>query len=165
MTYRIAVVCLGNICRSPMAHVVLEQRLDGSDLNVEVVSAGTGDWHTGHPMDPRAATALTGRGYDPSRHIARKFTRDWYTENDLLLAMDHKNHSDMLDLAPTVADGERLRMFRSFDPLATEHDIEVPDPWTGGPDGFDLVLDTIERTSAAIVAALPDLRPDVRSGQ
>jgi len=165
MTYRIAVVCLGNICRSPMAHVVLDRLVEDANADVEIVSAGTGDWHTGHPMDPRAAAALTARGYDASRHIARKFTSDWYVENDLLLAMDHKNHADMLELAPTVGDAERLRMFRSFDPLATEEDLEVPDPWIGGADGFDLVLNTIERTSAALVGALPDLRPDAQLGR
>lgn len=156
MTYRIAVVCLGNICRSPMAHVVLESKLDEAGIgDVEIVSAGTGGWHTGDPMDPRAARTLTDAGYDASRHVARKFTTDWYAENDLLLAMDESNYADMAALAPTVADTERLRMFRSFDPAATEGDIEVPDPWFGGEEGFIDVLAMIERTSDALVAEIP----------
>ncbi|WP_307837172.1 low molecular weight protein-tyrosine-phosphatase [Aeromicrobium sp. YIM 150415] len=158
MTYRIAVVCLGNICRSPMAHVVLEKKLEEAGVDdVEIVSSGTGGWHTGDPMDPRAADRLTQAGYDASRHVARKFTTDWYAENDLLLAMDESNYADMAELAPTVADTERLRMFRSFDPQATEQDIEVPDPWFGGEEGFVEVLAMIERTSDALVAEIPAL--------
>ncbi|MFD1859434.1 low molecular weight phosphotyrosine protein phosphatase [Aeromicrobium camelliae] len=157
--YRIAVVCLGNICRSPMAHVVLEKKIAdaGLDDQVEVVSAGTGGWHTGDPMDPRAAAVLSDAGYDASRHVARTFTTDWYAENDLLLAMDHSNYTDMAALAPTVGDTERLRMFRSFDPEASEDDLEVPDPWFGGDEGFREVMAMIERSTDAIVEQLPEL--------
>lgn len=159
MTYRIAVVCLGNICRSPMAHVVLESRLEAAGLSdrVEVVSAGTGGWHTGEAMDKRAATILGEAGYDPSRHVARKFTIDWYAENDLLLAMDESNYADMADLSPSVASLAKLRMFRDFDPEATETDNEVPDPWYGELDGYRLVLTMVERTVDNLVKQLPDL--------
>jgi protein-tyrosine phosphatase len=159
---RIEVTCLGNICRSPMAHVVLEQRLADAGLADEVVvtSSGTGGWHEGERMDERAAAALAAAGYDPSRHRARTFTRDTYAETDLVLAMDARNHADMVDLAPTVEDAARVRMFRSFDPEATEHDDEVEDPWYGGPEGFQQVLATVERTSDAIVAAVPRLRSE-----
>ncbi len=157
--YRIAVVCLGNICRSPTAHVVLEQRIAaaGLDDRVEVVSAGTGGWHAGEPMDQRAARVLAGAGYDPSGQIAAKFTIDWYAENDLLLAMDESNYADMAELAPTVADLDKLRMFRDFDPEASDGDNEVPDPWYGGLSGFQDVLAMIERTADNLVAELPAL--------
>jgi protein-tyrosine phosphatase len=153
---RIAVVCLGNICRSPMAHVVLEHRLAaaGLDDRVTVASAGTGGWHTGEPMDPRAARALTAAGYDASRHIARRFTTDWYAENDLILAMDASNHADMSELVPDVASLTKLQMFRDYDPEATDQDNEVPDPWFGGPDGFQHVLTMVERTADALVETL-----------
>jgi protein-tyrosine phosphatase len=159
VTYRVAVVCLGNICRSPIAHVVLEDRLAkaGLDDRVEIVSSGTGGWHEGEPMDPRAATVLRDAGYDPDRHRARTFSVDWYAENDLLLAMDHSNRADMVDQAPTVAEQSRVRMFRSFDPDASGSDDEVPDPWYGGDQGFRDVLAMIERTSDALVEQLPDL--------
>jgi len=152
--YRIALVCLGNICRSPTAHVVLEQRLaeSGLDDRVEVVSSGTGGWHEGDPMDPRSAEVLRAAGYDPSRHRARTFTRDWFAENDLLLAMDHANRADMRALAPTVEQEADVRMFREFDPEAT--DDEVPDPWYGGPEGFRSVLAMIERTCDGLVEHL-----------
>ncbi|MCW2838551.1 MAG: protein-tyrosine-phosphatase [Aeromicrobium sp.] len=159
MTYRIALVCLGNICRSPIAHVVLEDRLVRARLDdrVEVVSAGTGGWHDGEPMDRRAAAVLRDAGYDPSRHRARTFSVDWYAENDLILAMDHSNRADMVDVAPTVAEQGRIRLFREFDPEATDGDDEVPDPWYGGSDGFRDVLAMIERTTDELVARLPDL--------
>lgn len=159
MTYRIAVVCLGNICRSPMAHVVLESRISEAGLSdrVEVVSAGTGGWHTGQPMDERAATILGGEGYDPSHHVARTFSIDWYAENDLLLAMDESNYADMADLSPSVASLAKLRMFRDFDPEATEGDNEVPDPWYGELEDYRLVLTMVERTADNLVKQLPDL--------
>jgi protein-tyrosine phosphatase len=159
MTYRIALVCLGNICRSPIAHVVLEDRLAraGLDDRVEVVSSGTGGWHDGEPMDRRAAAVLRDAGYDPSRHRARTFSVDWYAENDLILAMDHSNRADMVDVAPTVEEQGRIRLFREFDPQATDGDDEVPDPWYGGSDGFRDVLAMIERTTDELVARLPDL--------
>ncbi len=157
--YRIALVCLGNICRSPMAHVVLEDRLAraGLDDRVEVVSSGTGGWHEGKPMDTRAAAVLSEAGYDPTRHVARTFSTDWYAENDLLLAMDASNRADMSDQAPTVADQARVRMFREFDPEASEGDDEVPDPWYGDAAGFSTVLAMIERTADRLVEQLPEL--------
>jgi protein-tyrosine phosphatase len=159
MTYRIALVCLGNICRSPIAHVVLDDRLvrAGLDDRVEVASSGTGGWHQGEPMDRRAAAVLRDAGYDPARHRARTFTTDWFAEHDLLLAMDHSNLADMVDLAPTVEQQAQVRLFRSFDPLAVAGDDEVPDPWYGGSDGFRDVLAMIERTTDSLVERLPDL--------
>ena len=164
MSYRVAVICLGNICRSPMAHVVLDDRLRraGLDDQVEIVSGGTGDWHVGQPMDRRAAATLHAAGYDPSRHRARTVTTDWYAENDLLLVMDAANHADLLELAPTVEAHEQVRMFRSFDPQARQGDDEVPDPYTGGDEGFREVLATVERTCDAIVEQLPARLPSPR---
>jgi protein-tyrosine phosphatase len=162
--FRIAVVCLGNICRSPMAQVVLEDRIKraGLDDRVEVVSAGTGTWHVGEAMDRRAAKTLADAGYDPTRHTAQTFTIDWYAEHDLLLAMDASNRADMADQAPDVEATRRLRMFREFDPEASEADDEVPDPWYGGDEGFAVVLEMVERTADEIVARLPEIAPGLR---
>ena len=149
--YRIALVCLGNICRSPMAHVVLAEHLQRAGLSedVEVSSAGTGGWHVGEPMDPRAATALLGAGYDPSAHRARQYDDGWLATHDVVLVMDRANLAD-------VGAHERVGLFREFDPVDAGGD--VPDPYYGGDDGFGEVLSMVERTSAAIVAALQ--RPD-----
>jgi len=159
--YRIALVCLGNICRSPMAHVVLADKLAaaGLDPDVEVVSAGTGDWHVGNPMDRRAAALLTAHGYDASRHRASLFERDWFDTADLVLAMDAANLSDLATLhSHDAVDPARLRMFRDFDPRSTgDHDREVLDPYYGGDDGFEAVLAMVERTSDALVGSVDRL--------
>lgn len=154
--YRIATVCLGNICRSPMAEVVLTAALEDAGLSdrVEVNSSGTGAWHIGDSMDDRAAATLDAHGYDSTRHRAQRFDATWYDEHDLILTMDHSNFQDVRATAPSPADAERVRMFRTYDPDASGDDDEVPDPWYGGPEGFERVLTTIERTTKALVADL-----------
>ncbi len=164
--YRVAVVCLGNICRSPMADVVLSDRVEGAGLAnaVEVVSSGTGGWHVGSPMDRRAAALLTAHGYDATRHRAQRFEADWFDECDLILAMDRDNHADITAQAPDAQAPDepdpdaRVRMFRDFDPRPDDRgrdgDRDVPDPYYGGDDGFETVLAIVERTADALVAAL-----------
>ncbi|NYD40180.1 low molecular weight protein-tyrosine-phosphatase [Nocardioides panaciterrulae] len=153
--YRIALVCLGNICRSPMAHVVLAERVAEAGLadRVTLTSSGTGGWHVGNPMDDRAAATLTHAGYDASRHRARRFEPAWLDELDLALAMDRQNLADLADLAdPVSGRRERVRLFRDFDPQ--EPGGEVPDPYYGGSDGFEEVLTMVERTAASLVDRL-----------
>ena len=153
--YSVAVVCLGNICRSPTAQVVLERRLDEAGLGdaVQVTSSGTGDWHADEPMDRRAAGALQGAGYDPSRHRAQQVGPAWFERFDVLLAMDATNRSDLRAMAPTDEDRERVLMFRAWDPKGGP-DADVPDPWYGEADSFAEVLEMVERTSAELVTAL-----------
>ncbi len=152
--YAVALVCLGNICRSPTAHVVLEQRLAeaGLDDRVVVHSSGTGDWHVGDPMDRWAAATLTAAGYDPSRHRAQQYDASWADSHDLVLAMDLDN------LADVGGRSDRVGLFRDFDPV--EPGSEVPDPYYGGRDGFSAVLTMVERTSDALVAAMAELLRD-----
>lgn len=147
-TYRVVLVCLGNICRSPMAHVVLEERLADAGLadRVEVTSSGTGGWHVGDPMDRRAAATLTAAGYDATRHRARQWAHTDADDADLVIAMDHQNLADL------GGPGERVRLFRDFDPV--EPGGDVPDPYYGGDSGFEEVLAMVERTAAALVAEL-----------
>jgi protein-tyrosine phosphatase len=153
-SYRIALVCLGNICRSPMAHVVLTERLAEAGLadRVHVESFGTGDWHVGGPMDRRAAAALTAAGYDATRHRARRFTVREVDAFDLVLAMDRANAEDLRDLG---VDPDRLRLFRSFDPTIRPgaEDRDVPDPYHDD-DGFAEVLTIVERTGARLADTL-----------
>lgn len=147
--YAVAAVCLGNICRSPMAEVVLRERLDAAGLTsaagFEVASAGTGDWHVGQPMDRRAAATLRAAGYDPDRHRARQWADAWLDRFDLVLAMDAQNLADL------GGPSERVRSFRDFDP---DGPGDVPDPYYGGDDGFGEVLAMVERTADALVTAL-----------
>src|SRR5215510_704899 len=99
--YRICVVCLGNICRSPMAEVLIKSELGRAGLadRVSVESAGTGDWHLGEPMDRRARAELARRGYDGSAHRARQISADWLDRFDLLIAMDASNLRDLQRMA------------------------------------------------------------------
>jgi protein-tyrosine phosphatase len=156
--YRIGLVCLGNICRSPMAEVVLRDRVDAAGLAPYVVvdSCGTAGWHEGKPMDPRAAATLRAAGLDPSRHRAQQLTPQWFGDHDLLLTMDEQNLANARALAAgtgATTEPERVRLFRDLDPDGRGG--EVPDPYYGGDSGFEEVLRMVERTSDALVAALP----------
>lgn len=149
--YHVELVCLGNICRSPMAHVVLERRLAEAGLSdlVEVTSSGTADWHAGKPMDSRAAATLTAAGYDATRHRARQWGGPDHA--DLYLAMDADNLAGLGGPAP------RAWLFRDLDPLHPGDD--VPDPYYGGDDGFEEVLAMVELTTSTLVEALRRERP------
>ena len=161
--YRICLVCLGNICRSPMAEVVLRDELDQAGLGslVEVDSAGTGDWHLGEPMAGQAAAELARRGYDGSAHRARRIQRSWFGERDLVLAMDRSNLAALRSLAPdAAAAGPRLMLFRSFDPdLAggapgDPWDGAVPDPYGGPQADYAQALDLVQGAVRGLVGRL-----------
>jgi len=141
-----------------MADVVLSEHVERAGLagTVTVASCGTGDWHTGQPMDDRAAATLAAAGFDPTRHRARLFDRGWLDRNDLVLAMDEQNLADVRADADADHEG-RVRLFRDFDPVGTGG--EVPDPYYGGAAGFEEVLAMVERTSAALVSALQRALP------
>ena len=124
-----------------------------------MVSAGTGGWHVGGPMDRRAARLLERHGYDPTRHRAQQFSADWFERCDLVLAMDAQNHRDIVGSArPSVEDVPRLRPRgrRRRRPPGEPGDRDVPDPYFGDGDGFERVLAMVERTADALVAALRD---------
>ena len=159
MTYRICLVCLGNICRSPMAEVVIKHRLDKVGLpdRVSVESAGTGEWHIGEPADPRALAALRERGYDGTAHRARQFTADWFGRFDLVLALDQDNYAELTRLAAARGVEARVRLFRSYDPAArAAGELDVPDPYYGGADGFAHVLNQLERAADGLVDSLQE---------
>ena len=147
---RICFVCSGNICRSPSAEIVLRSLLEREGLvdDVHVCSAGMGDWHVGELADRRSAAELAARGYDSSRHRARQWERDWFDDHDLVIAMDASHLRDLRRMAPQGA-AEKVRLFTSFGPDATNED--VPDPYYGGSDGFTRVLDVIESGCRALL--------------
>lgn len=146
---RIAMVCLGNICRSPIAGVVVQHKAITAGLDVAVHSAGTSGWHIGKPMHHRSAAVLANAGYDPSAHIAQKIDAAWFETFDLILAMDYDNFDDLAAIAGPHA--EKLRMFRSFDP---DGPGAVPDPYYGPERDFLEVLDIVERTADVLIAQL-----------
>jgi len=165
--YRLCLVCLGNICRSPMAEVMLRAELDRAGLAdlVEVDSAGTGDWHLGEPMAGQAGEELARRGYDGSAHRARRIQRSWFGERDLVLAMDPSNLAALRVLAPDAdAAGPRLMLFRSFDPdlaggvLGDPWDGAVPDPYGGPQTAFAQSLDLVQAAVQGLVGRLAQLR-------
>ncbi|RNL60523.1 low molecular weight phosphotyrosine protein phosphatase [Nocardioides marmoriginsengisoli] len=152
---RVAFVCLGNICRSPTADVVMAALLERAGVDgVSVESCGTADWHVGGPMDRRTAAVLDDAGYDPSRHRARQFGPSWF-DHDLILTMDATNHADVLAMLPADRH-DRVRLFRSFDPEVdrTGPIPDVPDPWSGGEAGFLEVLAIVERSCRVLLSEL-----------
>ena len=164
--YQIGLVCLGNICRSPMAEVVVTAKLRkaGLDDGIAVASSGTGDWHIGEPMDPRAAAQLASEGYDGSRHRAQQFDIGWFDAYDLLLAMDDANATELRRQARDESDRRRIQRFRDFDPFATDDDRSVPDPWYGDADGFAEVFAIIDRTADGLIESLAGrTRPDAEA--
>ncbi len=148
----IVFVCSGNICRSPMAEVVLRQRLaqHGLSETVSVRSAGTGAWHVGEPADPRAQATLEAHGYSVD-HTARQIGPE-DLDADLLLVADKGHLQDVRSLLESDTDGDtdKVRLIRSFDPTAPA-DAEVPDPYYGGDEGFVDVLGMIERAVDGLV--------------
>ncbi|OQR60710.1 protein tyrosine phosphatase [Streptomyces maremycinicus] len=154
MTYRVCFVCTGNICRSPMAESVLRARVEDAGLGalVEVESAGTGDWHEGENADPRALAVLEEHGYT-LRHTARRFEPSWFARLDLVIALDSGHRKALRLLAPTEEDAAKVRLLRSYDPAAVD-DLDVPDPYYGGPSGFEECLEMVEEASAGLLAAV-----------
>ena len=150
MTFRVLLVCMGNICRSPTAEGVLRHFIKNNMLGdkVEVDSAGTHGYHVGEAPDSRTQRAAAVRGYNLSQLRARKVARQDLDYFDLILAMDKSNLDNLRRLA-TPEQQERIKLFmdyaRSFD------DDEVPDPYYGLGHGFDLVLDMVEDASLGLI--------------
>jgi low molecular weight protein-tyrosine phosphatase len=152
-THRILFVCLGNICRSPMAEGVFRRTAEEAGLLhlFEIDSAGMGDWHKGQAPDTRAQKAALGRGVDISAQAARKVELEDFEDFDLVLAMDGSNIADLYDIAPHAA-REKIRRFLDYAPHLGAQD--VPDPYYGGEAGFDHALDLIEAAAQGLLAEL-----------
>jgi protein-tyrosine phosphatase len=149
---RICFVCLGNICRSPTAEIVMEKLIAEAGLadRVTIDSAGTGAYHCGEDADPRTRAAAARRGLEIT-HLARQFTAADLDRFDLLIAMDGENLAKLRRLIGQRPAPE-LRLLRSFDPTAPS-EAAVPDPYyAGGDRGFEEVLDQCERACAGLLA-------------
>ena len=146
-------VCLGNICRSPTADGIFRQMVEEAGLagQVTIDSAGTGDWHIGHSPDARTAEKARERGYDLSKLRARQVCSDDYPTFDYILAMDEQNLADMQRQCPP----EHQRKLGLFLDYAEGAEVRaVPDPYYGGPEGFDRVLDLVEAGCRGLLAHL-----------
>ncbi|MHC8365871.1 low molecular weight protein-tyrosine-phosphatase [Pseudomonas sp. ZT5P21] len=149
---RVLFVCLGNICRSPTAEGVLRYKLREAGLadQIDVASAGTGDWHVGNAPDKRSQAAARLRGYDLSAQRGRQVSRADFASYDLILAMDNSNLRNLKALQPAKGKAELDLFLRRYQ---LEVD-EVPDPYHDGEQGFELVLDLIERATDLLVVEL-----------
>lgn len=151
---RLLFVCLGNICRSPLAEGVFAHlaRDAGVDELFEVDSAGTGAWHVGEAPDPRSVETAASKGIELIGH-ARKVTPTDFSTFDLILAMDHDNLRDLERLRGQEGSKAKLTLLLQFDPEA-RGDLNVPDPYYGGPDGFDRVFEMVHRACGTLLQEL-----------
>lgn len=145
-------VCLGNICRSPTAEGVLRHKLQAAGLaeQVEVASAGTGEWHIGKAPDKRSQQAALRRGYDLSAQRAQQVSRADFARYDLILAMDQSNLRNLKAMQPAQGKAELDLFLRRYDSVVDE----VPDPYYDGEQGFEQVLDLIEAACDLLVIEL-----------
>jgi protein-tyrosine phosphatase len=158
---RLLFVCMGNICRSPTAEAVMRAVVarEGLEGEVEIDSAGTGAWHVGNAPDERSTAAAAARGIT-LEGAARQVTEEDFATYDLLLAADAENVAALRAVAPSEEAAEKIVLLRSYDPAAVEAgDLDVPDPYYGGPQGFEHVLDLV---AAACEGLLEDLRAEGR---
>ncbi|QSP93621.1 low molecular weight phosphotyrosine protein phosphatase [Marinobacter salinisoli] len=149
---RVLFVCLGNICRSPSAEGVFQALVDQSGLGdqIEVDSCGTGHWHVGKSPDSRAVQAARKRGVDITRLRARQFVTDDLVRFDHVLVMDRQNLADVTDVWHQTG-GTRPVLFLDYGRSGHQ---EVPDPYYGGEDGFELVLDLIHEAGEGLLAEI-----------
>ncbi|MCL5041243.1 MAG: low molecular weight phosphotyrosine protein phosphatase [Gammaproteobacteria bacterium] len=147
---KVLFVCLGNICRSPSAEGVFSQRLaQRPQLQVAMDSAGTAGYHIGKAPDARAVAAARKRGVDIGGLRARQVSAEDFHRFDLILAMDRSNLADLRRLDP--GNGAELHLFMEYAP---DQPLEVPDPYYGGDQGFEQVLDMLEAASDALLDEL-----------
>ncbi len=154
--YRIITVCTGNICRSPMAELMLADAFTAACLTGAVVdSAGTTSYEAGRPIDPRAARKLMAHGIASQSHIAREWRAEWFASRELILALDVDHYGWLRQAAPDPRSMDKVRMLRSFDPAVAGRDLldqGIEDPWFGGHIDFENTWDLIRAAVPGIVA-------------
>ena len=160
---KVMFVCMGNICRSPLAEGVFRHRAAerGVADYFEVASSGTGNWHVGQAPDRRMRSTAVAKGVSLDGQRAQQFHPDDLAYYDHVLTMDKDNLHDVLYLDDTGAYGSKVQLFRAFDPAPG--DYQVPDPYYGGAHGFEQVFQIVDRTVVALLDQLLDengLRPE-----
>ncbi len=154
--YRIITVCTGNICRSPMAELMLAEACAAEGLFGAVVdSAGITAYELARPIDPRAARTLQAHGISSGLHVAREWRPEWFRNRDLILALDVDHYGWLRQAAPDSESLAKIRMLRSFDPAVAGKDPVdqgIEDPWYGGQTDFDLTWNLIHAAVPGIVA-------------
>ncbi|GAA2226099.1 low molecular weight phosphotyrosine protein phosphatase [Herbiconiux moechotypicola] len=153
--FRICMVCTGNICRSPMAEIVLRDLVEKAGLSdrVVVTSAGTGEWHVGEHADPRTVSALERQGFDGSGHRARQFDASWFDSLDLVIALDRSHERVLRSWARSDDDRQKVRLLLGFDADYAGRS-DVPDPYYSDEAMFDSVLAMVEHSCRALFRQL-----------
>lgn len=150
MPVKILMVCLGNICRSPLAEGILQSKLPADKFTVD--SAGTGNWHAGQGPDHRSVATAKNRGLDISCQKARQIKQSDFTEFDHIYVMDSSNLRDVQQLAPNALAKAKVKLM--MDEIFPGKKIDVPDPYFGGPEGFDKVYDMLDEACEMVASKL-----------
>ncbi len=150
MKVKILMVCLGNICRSPLAEGILKSKIDSAIVQVD--SAGTGGWHVGDPPDPRSIAIARQHGLDISNQRGRKFSAYDFESYDHIFVMDNSNYQDVIALANSNSEIGKVRLI--LDEIFPNENVDVPDPYYGGDHGFEKVYQMLEEACENIVRRL-----------
>lgn len=155
---KVLFVCTGNICRSPTAEGIFRHLVEaeGLEADMQADSAGTHDYHVGEPPDRRTVDAAAARGFDLSALRARRVRREDFHDFDLILAMDQSHYAHLSRMRPMDARAE-MKLFLDYHP--SEQLKDVPDPYYGGREGFERVLDMVEETNRALLTRLRSATP------
>ncbi len=155
---RILFVCLGNICRSPLAHAVFEDMVEKAGLSdeIEIESCGTGAWHVGNLPDKRMRAEAKKHGINMT-HPARTLHADDFEDFDMIFPMDLSNRKYLLSQCPDEYK-HKIKLFRTFDPDAESAEAEVPDPYFGGAEGFAHVYDIVDRTAKVLLEEVKEVK-------
>lgn len=145
-------VCLGNICRSPLAEGILRDKIEKSGLNAIVDSAGTGNYHAGEPADPRSADVALKNNVNINSHRARQFKQNDFDNYDLIYAMDTENYNNILRLARNENHKNKVKLL--MNEVLPGENLSVPDPYFGGRHGFDNVYRMIDQACDKIAEKL-----------
>ena len=146
---KILMVCLGNICRSPLAHGILEKKIKENNIIAYVDSAGTGSWHAGEPPDHRSIETAANYGIDISQQKARQFTTNDFEEFDLIYVMDSSNYRDVS--AKSIKPEHLLKVKLILNEIHPNENRPVPDPYYGGAAGFEKVYQMLDHATDLII--------------
>jgi len=150
MKTKILMVCLGNICRSPLAEGILKSKIDSKKIHIE--SAGTGDWHIGQLPDKRSVKIAKEHGLDITDQRGRQFNTADFDKFDMIFVMDNSNYNDVMALARNKEDQKKVHLI--LNEVFPEENLDVPDPYMGGESGFKRVYDMLDQATDKIVERL-----------
>jgi len=150
MKVKILMVCLGNICRSPLAEGILKSKLDANLYQVD--SAGTGGWHVGNPPDPRSVAVARQHGLDITNQRGKKFSPYDFEIYDHIFVMDNSNYSDVINQANSDSEKQKVQLI--LDEIFPDENVDVPDPYYGGDQGFENVFRMLDQACENIVRRL-----------